>query len=85
MIVMPDKYQLTFWTCLAKDACRVFNRISTIYVTVENVTFLGLLKCWVQGQKVVAFPPQTIHRDEMELSLITFPGDLDCVWISQHS
>jgi hypothetical protein len=48
-------------------------------VTVENVTFLGLLKCQVQGQKVVAFPPQTIHRDEMELSLITFRGDLDCV------
>jgi len=43
-------------------------------VIVENVTFLGLLKCWVQGQKVVAFPPQTIHRDEMELSLITFWG-----------
>ncbi len=43
-------------------------------MTVENVTFLGLLKCWVQGQKVVAFPPQTIHRDEMELSLITFEG-----------
>jgi hypothetical protein len=50
-----------------------------IYVTVENVTFLGLLKCWVQGQKVVAFRPQTMHRDEMELSLITFRGDLDCV------
>jgi hypothetical protein len=83
---MPDKYQLTFWTCLVKvggieDACKVFNKISTIYVTVENVTFLGLLKCQVQGQKVVAFPPQTIHRYEMELSLITFQRDLDCVSI----
>ncbi len=41
---------------------------------VQNVTFLGLLKCWVQGHKVVAFPLQTIYRDEMELSLITFWG-----------
>ncbi len=85
-INMPDKYQLTFWTCLVnvggiEDACRVFNRIWTIYVTGENVTFLGLLKCWVQGQKVVAFPPQTIHRDEMDLSRITFRGDFDCVLI----
>jgi hypothetical protein len=44
MINMTDKYQLTFWTCLVnvggiEDACRVFNRTSTIYVTVENVTF----------------------------------------------
>jgi len=90
MINMPDKYQLTFWTCLVnvggiEDACRVFNRTWTIYVTLENITFLGLLKCRVHGQKVVAFPSQTIHRDEMELSLVTFWGDLDCVPISQHS
>ncbi len=67
------------------DACRVFNRTSTIYVAVENGTFLGLLECGVQGQKAVAFPPQTIHPDEMELSLITFPGDFNCVLIWQHS
>jgi hypothetical protein len=42
---------------------------------------LGLFKCRVQGQKVVAFPPQIIHRDEMELNLITFRRDLDCVRI----
>ncbi len=86
MINMPDKYQLTFWACLVnvggiEDACRVFNRTWTIYLTVENVTFLGLFKCRVQGQKVVAFPPQIIHRDEMELNLITFRRDLDCVRI----
>jgi hypothetical protein len=39
----------------------------TIYVTVESGTFLGLLECGVQGQKAVAFPPQTMHTDEMEL------------------
>jgi hypothetical protein len=54
-----------------EDACRVFNRTLKIYVTVENGTFFGLLECWVQGQKAVAFPPQTIHTDEMELILTT--------------
>jgi hypothetical protein len=84
MINMRNKYQHTFWTCLVnvggiEDACRVFNMTWTIHVTIENVTFLGLLKCRVQGKKVVAFPPQTIHRDEMELNFITFWGDLDYV------
>ncbi|CAK9867402.1 unnamed protein product [Sphagnum jensenii] len=37
------------------------------------------------GQKAVAFPPQTMHTDEMELSLTTFRGDFDCVPIWQHS
>jgi len=54
-------------------------------VTVENGTFLGLLECGVQGQKAVAFPLQTIHTDKMELSLITFEGDFNCVLIWQHS
>jgi hypothetical protein len=50
-------------------------------VTVENGTFLGLLECGVQGQNPVAFLPQTIHTDKMELSLITFQGDFNCVLI----
>jgi len=54
-------------------------------VTLENGTFLGLLECGVQGQKAVAFPLQTIHTDKMELSLITFEGDFNCVLIWQHS
>jgi hypothetical protein len=33
------------------------------------------------GQNPVAFPPQTIHTDKMELSLITFQGDFNCVLI----
>jgi hypothetical protein len=37
------------------------------------------------GQKAVTFPPQTIHTDEMELSLITFRGDFNCALIWQHS
>ncbi|CAM6045623.1 unnamed protein product [Sphagnum compactum] len=54
-------------------------------VTVQILKGSGPLEALEQGQKAVTFPLQTIHTDKMELSLITFRGDFNCVMIWQQS